>query len=241
MSEAEGVALCTACSWRMHMFWWTCRFLQVLSFESLSQLQQSIRKLRGICGENCSGNPLFYTYTQAGPSSIFTPFWGLSLGASSMWDSNGDPTYLGKTSFSIIIAEEKQEDVLLRELWCTVRYISSWGLQRGSGLLSCDEEGAYSQSATWSLSLFHSWYFSSACATYSSTGSSQWQGSQWVQDQASGRADPAHPFLLGLRCPAGFWRDFWLRMCSQLSGLLKPIGNQFDPLLDGKAYISFPS
>lgn len=34
---------------RMHMFWWTCRFSQVLSFESLSQLWQSCLHLATWC------------------------------------------------------------------------------------------------------------------------------------------------------------------------------------------------
>lgn len=83
--------------------------------------ETGIRKLRAICVENCAGKPLFYTFTRVGPSSIYTPFCSLSLGASSMWDSNGDQTYPSETNFSIIIAKEKQGDVLLRELQCLVR------------------------------------------------------------------------------------------------------------------------
>lgn len=43
--------------------------------------------------------------------------------------------------------------------------------------------------------------------SYSSAGLSQWQGSQGVPDQASGRADPTDQFLLWLIWPAGFWHD----------------------------------
>lgn len=76
-------------------------------------LELSVWKI--VLGTPCSTPSQGYVYHP------FAPLFAVSLGASSMWDSNGDQTYLGKTNFSIITAKEKQGDALFRKLQCLVR------------------------------------------------------------------------------------------------------------------------
>lgn len=112
-----------------------------------------------------------------GPSSIATPFCTVNgifphVGTA---DSSGDKTYLGKASFSVIIAEEKQGEECAA--WGAAVTSNgdqiSWGGSSGA-LGPCPVLGNVSTPRP-HPSLSPGTFL--VCRAYSFAGSSQWQGS----------------------------------------------------------------